>query len=128
MQEGWTCENWLGGLCRRVGLGGRNMRRIAVINQKGGVGKTTTAVNLAAGLASAGRRVALLDLDAQAHASAHLGIEPANDQSTMYDVLVHDRPLAEARRTMNANLDVVPSSIDLAAAEVELAGVVGREL
>lgn len=105
------------------------MRRIAVINQKGGVGKTTTTVNLAAAAARAGRRVCVLDLDPQAHASTHLGIEPAAaSQPSMYDVLVKNRPLADVRRQAVENLHVVPADIDLAAAEVELAGVVGREV
>jgi chromosome partitioning protein len=104
------------------------MRRIAVINQKGGVGKTTTAVNLAAAVAGFGRRVCLIDLDPQAHASAHLGVEPDPDRPSVYDVLVHNRPLADARRGVSPNLCVVASDIALAAAEMELAGVVGREV
>src|SRR6266852_5913850 len=63
------------------------MRRIAIINQKGGVGKTTTAVNLAAALAEAGQRVCVIDLDPQAHATTHLGIEPDGKAASMYDVL-----------------------------------------
>src|ERR1700722_10274597 len=104
------------------------MRRIAIINQKGGVGKTTTAVNLAAALAECGQRVCVLDLDPQAHASTHLGIEPDGKSPSMYDVLVHSRPLAEVRRKVADNLWVAASDINLAAAEVELAGVVGREV
>jgi chromosome partitioning protein len=104
------------------------MRRIAIINQKGGVGKTTTAVNLAAALAEAGQRVCLLDLDPQAHATTHLGIEPDGKAPSMYDVLVSSRPLAEVRRRVADNLWVAGSDINLAAAEVELAGVVGREV
>src|ERR671935_327616 len=101
------------------------MRRIAILNQKGGVGKTTTAVNLAAALAECGRRVCVLDLDPQAHATTHLGIEPDGKSSSMYDVLVNSRPLAEVRREVSERLWVVGSDINLAAAEVELAGVVG---
>jgi chromosome partitioning protein len=104
------------------------MRRIAIINQKGGVGKTTTAVNLAAALAAAGQRVCLLDLDPQAHATTHLGVEPDGKAPSMYDVLVSSRPLAEVRRRVGDNLWVCGSDINLAAAEVELAGVVGREV
>ncbi|HWG45590.1 MAG TPA: ParA family protein [Gemmataceae bacterium] len=104
------------------------MRRIAIINQKGGVGKTTTAVNLAAALAECGQRVCVLDLDPQAHATTHLGIEPDGKSSSMYDVLVNCRPLAEVRRKVEDNLWVAASDINLAAAEVELAGVVGREV
>ena len=104
------------------------MRRIAIINQKGGVGKTTTAVNLAAALAECGQRVCVIDLDPQAHATTHLGIEPDGKSSSMYDVLVNSRPLAEVRRKVGERLWIAGSDINLAAAEVELAGVVGREV
>lgn len=104
------------------------MRRIAVINQKGGVGKTTTTVNLAAALAASGRKVAILDLDPQAHATTHLGIEPAASQPSIYDVLVSNQPIASVRRTVRENFSLIPSDINLAAAEVELAGIVGREV
>jgi chromosome partitioning protein len=104
------------------------MRRIAVINQKGGVGKTTTTVNLAAALAGAGKRVCVMDLDPQAHASTHLGIEPDGTLPSLYDVLVSNKPLADVRRPAAENLWLLPSDINLAAAEVELAGIVGREV
>jgi chromosome partitioning protein len=104
------------------------MRRIAILNQKGGVGKTTTAVNLSAALAESGQRVCVLDLDPQAHATTHLGIEPDGKSPSMYDVLIDSRPLAEVRRSAGERLSVVGSDINLAAAEVELAGVVGREV
>ncbi len=104
------------------------MRRIAIINQKGGVGKTTTAVNLAAALARSGQRVLVLDLDPQAHATTHLGVEPDGSAPSMYDVLVKNRPIAEAVRPIADNLWLAGADINLAAAEVELAGVVGREV
>lgn len=104
------------------------MRRIAIINQKGGVGKTTTSVNLGAALARAGKRVCILDLDPQAHATTHLGIEPDGQTPSMYDVLIDNKPLADVRRQVDGNLWLVGSDINLAAAEVELAGVVGREV
>ena len=104
------------------------MRSIAIINQKGGVGKTTTAVNLSAALAELGQRVCLIDLDPQAHASLHLGVTAHRSGTSIYDVLVGDAALADVRRPINPNLWLVPSHIDLAAAEVELAGEVGREV
>jgi chromosome partitioning protein len=103
-------------------------RIIAIANQKGGVGKTTTAVNLGAALARAGKRVCILDLDPQAHATTHLGIEPDGKSPSMYDVLIDSMPLAQVRRQVEDNLWVAASDINLAAAEVELAGVVGREV
>src|SRR5437763_8561507 len=102
------------------------MRRIAIINQKGGVGKTTTAVNRAAALADSGQRVCVIDLDPQAHATTHLGIPPDGKSPSMYDVLTDTKPLAEVRRTVADNLSVVGSDINLASAQVELAGVVCR--
>lgn len=104
------------------------MRSIAVINQKGGVGKTTSAVNLSAGLAKCGKRVCLLDLDPQAHASLHLGLSTDDDEPSMYDVLTDNVPLAEVRRQVAESLWVGPSHLNLAAAEMELAGEVGREI
>jgi chromosome partitioning protein len=104
------------------------MRRIAIINQKGGVGKTATAVNLAAALAEQGQRVCVIDLDPQAHATTHLGLEPDGKAGSMYDVLVNSKPLAGVRKKVGERLWVCGSDIDLAAAEVELAGVVGREV
>ena len=104
------------------------MRSIAIINQKGGVGKTTTAVNLGTALAERGHRVCLIDLDPQAHASLHLGLAPGRQDPSIYHVLSGDAPLADARTAVSENLHVVGSHIDLAAAEVELSGVVGREM
>ncbi len=104
------------------------MRSIAVINQKGGVGKTTTSVNVSAALAATGQRVCLIDMDPQAHATLHFGIEPQIEMPSIYDVLVGDARLADVRRQVDEHLWVVPSHLDLAAAEVELVGVVGREV
>jgi chromosome partitioning protein len=104
------------------------MRSIAIMNQKGGVGKTTTAVNISAALAATGLRICLVDLDPQAHATLHLGIEPRPEGVSIYDVLTGKTKLAEARRQVSENLWVVGSTLDLAAAEMELAGVIGREL
>lgn len=104
------------------------MRSIAIMNQKGGVGKTTTAVNLSAALAEAGQRVCLVDLDPQAHASLHLGVTLRDGQPSVYDVLTGDSLFQQVRRRITDNLSLVPAHLDLAAAEVELAGEVGREV
>lgn len=104
------------------------MRRIAVINQKGGVGKTTSVVNLGAALARAGRRVLLLDLDPQSHLTLHLGCDPAAESGGTYEALTQSTPLSQLRKQVAKNLWVVSSHIDLAAAEVELVSVVGREV
>lgn len=103
------------------------MRSIAIMNQKGGVGKTTTAVNISAALADTGMRVCLIDMDPQAHATLHFGIEPQIEMPSIYTVLTGDASLADVRQQINENLSIVPSHLDLAGAEVELAGVVGRE-
>lgn len=103
------------------------MRSIAVANQKGGVGKTTTSVNLAVALARQGRRVCLVDLDPQAHATLHLGVMPGSHPLSAFDVLVGGQPLAAAGVTVGDGLCVVPSHIDLSAVEMALAGKPGRE-
>ncbi len=103
------------------------MRTIAVMNQKGGVGKTTTTVNLAAGLARQGCRVCIIDLDPQAHASLHLGVETRPDEPTIYEVFNGTQPLAASRRLVASNLWIIPSDIGLAGVELELAQVAGRE-
>ena len=104
------------------------MRSICVMNQKGGVGKTTTSVNLAAGLAKLGRRVCLIDLDPQGHASLHMGVDAFGQTPTVYDVFSGKKTLAEVKQLAVDNLWVVPSDLDLAATEVELADTPGREM
>jgi chromosome partitioning protein len=98
------------------------VRTIALMNQKGGVGKTTTTVNLAAAFAQAGRPTLVIDLDPQAHATLHLGADPATLQRSVYDVLLNptDDPAASIIEA-KPNLGLLPAVTDLAAAEIELA-------
>ncbi|MFM2388757.1 MAG: hypothetical protein RLZZ437_312 [Pseudomonadota bacterium] len=102
-------------------------RIIAVANQKGGVGKTTTAINLSASLALAGKRVMIIDLDPQGNASTGLGVAQADRSSSIYDVLLGVSPLAQAiRETSTENLSIIPANADLASADLELAQRSGR--
>jgi len=102
---------------------------VAVINQKGGVGKTTTAVNLGAGLARLGKRVLLIDFDPQANLTSHLSMERKSDDATVYDLLRSGSSLADlARPAGEPNLWVVPAGTDLAGVELELAAEIGREV
>ena len=103
-------------------------RVVAVVNQKGGVGKTTTAVNLAACLAAAEHRTLLVDLDPQGNATSGLGIPKAELEASVYDVLVGDLPLRETiRPTAIPYLEILPATVDLFGAEIELVSAIGRE-
>jgi chromosome partitioning protein len=104
-------------------------RVIAIANQKGGVGKTTTTVNLGAALAELGFRVLVLDLDPQGNASTGLGLNPRDVEGSVYDVLLNDVALEDiVEPTSLKNLFVAPATIDLAGAEIELVPVMSREL
>ncbi len=103
-------------------------RIITIANQKGGVGKTTTAVNLAASLAAAERRTLLVDIDPQGNAGSSFGISREEVESSVYEVMLDGRPMGEiVRRTELKFLDLAPASRHLVGAELELAGVDGRE-
>jgi len=101
--------------------------RVAIANQKGGVGKTTTAINIATALAATGWRTLLIDLDPQGNASTGIGIETPDRLRSSYDVLVDEVPLSECiLKTKIPGLDIVPATVDLSGAEVELVGVDNR--
>jgi chromosome partitioning protein len=118
-----------GGL-RRQGVSRPDATRVLVVaNQKGGVGKTTSTVNVAAGLAQLGQKVLVIDLDPQGNASTALGIEHSRGVPSTYDMLVEGAPLADVMTESSdlPGLWVVPATIDLAGAEIELVSVVARE-
>ncbi len=101
---------------------------ISITNQKGGVGKTTSCVNLASYVAASGKRVLLIDIDPQGNACSSLGVEPKKHDSTVYEVLLGEANITDATyKSVVKNLDVVPSTVDLAGAEVDLVYVDNRE-
>ncbi|MGN7477740.1 ParA family protein [Solibacillus silvestris] len=104
-------------------------RIIAIANQKGGVGKTTTSVNLSACLAFLGKKVLLIDIDPQGNASSGLGVRKGDLESCIYDVLINDEDIKEViQQTDVENLYIVPATISLAGAEIELVSTISREV
>ena len=103
------------------------MRRIALVNQKGGCGKTTTAINLASCLAEEGKKVLLIDMDPQGHSALGLGVEPGPIEKTIYEVLSGEIPISKAIQTLRENFDAVFSNVVLSAFEQVMAGAPERE-
>ena len=102
-------------------------RTIAIANQKGGVGKTTTAVNLCACLAALKKKVLLVDCDPQGNATSGFGINKSELEATVYDVLINNKDIHEAIKATEYKVDLLPSNIELAGAEIELVAAISRE-
>jgi len=97
------------------------------MNQKGGVGKSTSTVNISAALAAMGKRVCVIDIDPQAHATQHLGLELGYDAKSLYDVMKGKSKIAEVRRQVGENLWLIPAHLNMVAAEMELVSSIGRD-
>ena len=104
------------------------IKKLAIVNQKGGVGKSTTAVNLGACLAEQGNSVLLIDVDPQGNATSGIGLEKSELEQSIYDVLIEDTPVDEVViPTDYDNYNILPANIDLAGAEIELVSMISRE-
>ena len=103
------------------------LRVISLTNQKGGVGKTTTAVNLGVALNNLGRKVLIVDVDPQGNATTHLGINPDSVEASVYDIMRGEVAPKDARIEVRAGLDLIPSNIELSGAEIDLVNTIGRE-
>lgn len=104
------------------------MKIISLVNQKGGVAKTTTAVSLSALLAELGKKVLVVDLDAQGNLTENFGIDGDKLDTTIYEVMTRDLPLRDAIHPTDFRVDIVPANIDLASAELEMANMMTREM
>jgi len=103
-------------------------KTIAIVNQKGGVGKTTTAVNLAAAVGAKGKKVLLVDIDPQGNATSGMGVEKRQLQSSAYDILINDSKAKDVIKTSKfKNVDILPANMNLAGAELELVEIENRE-
>lgn len=104
------------------------VKKLAIVNQKGGVGKSTTAINLGAALAEEGRKVLIVDIDPQGNASSGLGVDKTEVEYSIYDLLLEGVDFSEVIISVaDSNLDIIPANIDLAGAEIELVSQISRE-
>ncbi|MDI6715620.1 MAG: AAA family ATPase [Actinomycetota bacterium] len=118
----------LSNFAQKDSAGGRRGLTLAVVNQKGGVGKSTTAINLSAYLADMGQKVLLIDFDPQGNASSGLGIDKKSIKKCVYNAIIDERPLVEViAQTSIKNLSLIPATLQLAGAEIELVAALSRE-
>ena len=103
-------------------------RTIAVANQKGGVGKTTTTINLSAALAEKGRKILIIDIDPQGNTTSGYGVDKNKEENTIYELMLDDCTINEAiKKDVYPGIDLIPANVNLAAAEIELIGIDKKE-